>query len=215
MCKTPFSHPVAVCFYWWETVSDKRAFVWSHLRVWNEFLLSDRLHTHDHHRYQICLAVQLRSLDLELRDSCSHNFNGCTHGFYLRLTCTINSLSAHFSLSSLRCLSVSIFFLTLQLLLYPILQSSYNPVDLILQAVAMEIMVISQFQCCKHCRRQWKRWLARDILRIWGQFRGVVSESVLRGWLYNCGVSVCVFSSFISFSFFFFFVKVFLLEAGS
>lgn len=119
-------------------------------------------------RFALQCSYDLCSLDLELHDSCSHNFNGCTHGFDLGLTCMINSLSAHFSFSSLRCLSVSIFFLTLQLLLYPLLQSSYNPVDLILQAVAMEIMVISQFQCCKHCGRQWKRWLARDIVRIWG-----------------------------------------------
>lgn len=118
--------------------------------------------------FSLQCSYDLRSLALQLHDAYSHNFNGLTHGFDLGLTCTINSLSAHFSLSSLRCLSVSIFFLTLQLLLSPLLQSSCNPVDLILQAVAMEIMVISQFQCCKHCRRQWKRWLSRDIVRIWG-----------------------------------------------
>lgn len=92
---------------------------------------------------------------------CSHNFNVLRCGFDLGFACTVNCQPfSHSSVSSLRCLSVSIFFLTLQLLLYPILQSSCNPLVLILQAVAMEIIVISQIQCCKHCRRQWKRWLA-------------------------------------------------------
>lgn len=170
MCKTPFSHPATVCVYWWETVSDKRAFVWksSQGMKWVLALTGYAVMMITGIRFALQCSYDLCSLDLELHDSCSHNFNGCAHGFDLGLTCMINSLSAHFSLSSLRCLSVSIFFLTLQLLLYPLLQSSYNPVDLILQAVAMEIMVISQFQCCKHCGRQWKRWLARDIVRIWG-----------------------------------------------
>lgn len=112
------------------------------------------------------------SLNMEFHDSCSHSFNGLGHGFDPGLTCTTNSLSAHFFLSLLRCLSVSIFFLALQLLLHPLLQSSYNPVDLILQAVAMEIMVISLFQCYKHCGRQQKRWLATDIVRTWGTVQG-------------------------------------------
>lgn len=157
------------------------------------------------------------SLDLELPDSCSHNFNGLRHGFDLGLTCMVNYLSAHFSISSLWCLSVSIFFLILQLLLYPLLQSSYNPVVLILQAVAMEIMVISRFKCCKHCRRQCKRWLARVTARMWGDsseelflnlfFRGVLP-------LLYCVFSVCTCILFFS-AFVFFCNVIFLLKVDA
>lgn len=147
-------------------MSDKKAFVWKSPQAMKLVLV-----------LKVCTLVMVASvrfalqwqdwdsLDLELPDSCSHNFNGLRHGFDLGLTRMINYLSAHFSLSSLWCLSISIFFLIFQLLLYPLLQSSYNPVALILQAVAMEIMVISRFKCCKHCRRQCKRWLARDTAR--------------------------------------------------
>lgn len=130
----------------------------------------------------------------------------------------INSLSAHFSLSSLSCLRVSIFFLTLQLLLYHLLQSRYNPVVLILQAVAMEITVISQYQCCKHCRRQWKKGGWQEIQ--WGcggQFKGVVSEPIFMGGfllpLYYCGFSVCGVFFFCSFLPLFTFVNVFSIKS--
>lgn len=198
-------------------MSDKKAFVWKSPQAMTLVLV-----------LKVCTLVMVASvrfalqwqdwdsLDLELPDSCSHNFNGLRHGFDLGLTRMINYLSAHFSLSSLWCLSISILFLVLQLLLYPLLQSSYNLVVLILQAVAMEIMVISRFKCCKHCRGQCKRWLARDTVRGGDSSEEWFLNLFFRGVLpiLYCVFSVCTCILFFSAFLFFFFNVIFLLKVA-
>lgn len=76
---------------------------------------------------------------------------------------------------------------------------------LILQAVAMEIMVISQFQCCRHCRKQWERWLARDR---YSEDVGYSSEELLLNlffWEGFCPLSIIVSFQCVSFVVCFFF----------